>query len=146
MATLSTSGENQLLLMKKLRKIFSVKLSGIQGLPAFLPTLSNRYCHGLEGYLKKTYPLLNQTELDFCCLLAMGLSSADISFAYGFDHPATFYNKRYKIRKKMDISPSSDLESHLRNLSDQLEMIQKKAIKQGIEHRSLDPVIKIFDL
>lgn len=146
MGALSTSGENQVLLMKRLRKSFSIKPSSVQSLSSFLPALSNRYCHGLENYLKRLYPLLSQPELDFCCLLAMGLSAADISFAYGFDHPATFYNKRYKIRKKMDIPPSSDLESHLRNLSDQLEIIQKKAVRQGIEDRSLDPVIKIFEL
>ncbi len=145
MATLSASGDNPVLLMKRLRKSFSIKISKSQTMVTVLPVLSNRYCYGLTEYLRKRYPLLTQLDLDFCSLLAMGLSAADVDYACGYDHPVSFYNRRYKIRKKMDIPQSVDLETYLRNLSKQLEAKQKEAIRQGIAARSLKPVMEMLE-
>lgn len=146
MATLSASGDNPVLLMKRLRKSFSIKISKSQTMVTVLPALSNRYCYGLSDYLRKRYPLLTQLDLDFCSLLAMGLSAADIDFACGYDHPVSFYNRRYKIRKKMDVPQAVDLEAYLRNLSKQLETRLKEAVRRGMESKSLTPVLKMLEL
>ncbi len=146
MATLSISGENPALLMKRLRKSFSIKISKSQAMITVLPALSNRFCYGLGDYLQKRYPLLTRLDLDFCSLLAMGLSAADIDFACGYDHPVTFYNRRYKIRRKMNVPQEVDLETFLKDLTSQLETGQKEAVRKGIETRSLEPVLKKFGL
>ena len=74
------------------------------------------------------------------------LAAAEISLAYGYDHPATFYNKRYKIRKKMNLPASTDLEEYLRELIIEAEQSEKEAIRQGIETKSLDSVLNNLSL
>lgn len=146
MSTLAASGENPSLLMRRLRRNFTVQNSNVQTLARHFSTISNRYCYGLTDCLKERYPLLSQSDLDFCSLLALGLSSAEISLAYGYDHPATFYNKRHKIRKKMGLPQPTDLEEHLRRMIINLERTSKEALKRGIETKSLDPVLNLLNL
>lgn len=146
MTSLAASGENTALLTKRLKKNFSFRNSNIHTLAGQITPISDRYCHGMLSRLKKKYPLLNQSDLDFCGMLSIGLSSAEISLAYGYDHPATFYNKRYKIRKKMNLPASTDLEEYLRGLIIEAERAEKEAIRQGIENKSLDSVLNILSL
>ena len=146
MTSLAASGENSALLMKRLRKNFSFRNSNIHTLAGQITPISNRYCHGMLTRLKKKYPLLNQSDLDFCGMLSIGLSSAEISLAYGYDQPATFYNKRYKIRKKMNLPASTDLEEYLRELIIDAERSAKEALRQGIENKSLDSLLNNFNL
>lgn len=146
MTSLAASGENSVLLTKRLRKNFSFRNSNIHTLAGQITPISNRYCHGMLNRLKKRHPLLNQSDIDFCSMLSIGLSSAEISLAYGYDHPATFYNKRYKIRKKMNLPASADLEEYLRELIIEAERSEKEAIRQGIESKSLDFLINNLNL
>lgn len=146
MTSLAAGGENTALLTKRLRKNFSFQNSNIHTLAGQITPISNRYCHGMLSRLKKKHPLLNQSDLDFCSMLSIGLSSAEISLAYGYDHPATFYNKRYKIRKKMNLPASTDLEEYLRELIIEAEQSEKEAIRQGIETKSLDSVLNNLSL
>lgn len=146
MTSLAASGENSALLTKRLRKNFSFQNSNIHTLAGQITPISNRYCHGMLTRLKKKHPLLSQSDLDFCGMLSIGLSSAEISLAYGYDHPATFYNKRYKIRKKMNLPATTDLEEYLSELIIEAERSEKGAIRQGIETKSLDSVLNNLNL
>lgn len=62
--------------------------------------------------LKKAYPKITQSELKLCALLRLNLSSKDIGQLLHITHDSV--NKaRYRLRKKMNLSPEEDIFSHL---------------------------------
>lgn len=82
--------------------------------------LANEYFGGFATYLEETYPTLTPAEVQMCCLIALGASPACISLACGYEHYVTFYNKRTKIRKKMDLESSESFEDHLKGIAESL--------------------------
>ena len=110
------SGNNGQLLYRRVRRYFS----GGQAEWTFgagARALANVYFDGLATYLEKTYPTLTPSEIQMCCLIALGATPSCISLACGYEHHVTFYNKRTKIRKKMNLETSESFEGHLTKLS-----------------------------
>jgi hypothetical protein len=54
-------------------------------------------------YLRAHYPELNARDLDLCCLLCFGFSSAGICFIYGYEDMGSLYNKRSRVRQKLGL-------------------------------------------
>lgn len=79
-----------------------------------MPALANVYRFGIIDYLKKEVPTLSSSDIEFFSLIVLGASPSAISRACGYDHPATMYNKRLKLRKKLNIpSSETDLEEYI---------------------------------
>lgn len=63
--------------------------------------------------LKKSYPALSETDLRLCAYLRIGLTSKEIAQIISVQ-PETVNTSRYRIRKKMNLSPGQSLENALR--------------------------------
>lgn len=74
--------------------------------PAFLMYFEEVY-PGFSDKLLKINPKINQTELEFCALLKLKMPTKEIA-KYKFIAPKTVQNKRYLIRKKLNIPQAID--------------------------------------
>lgn len=74
--------------------------------PAFTTYFDEVYPTFSEGLLKIN-PKLSPSDLEFCALLKLKISTEDIS-NYRFIAPKTVQNKRYLIRKKLNIPKDVD--------------------------------------
>jgi len=75
--------------------------------PAFLFTFEKVYPEFSNQLLIKN-PDLQQSEIEFCALLKMKLSTKDIA-RISFIETRTVQNKKYRIRKKLDIPQNVDI-------------------------------------
>ncbi len=75
--------------------------------PAFLFTFEKVYPEFSNQLLSKN-PDLQQSEIEFCALLKMKLSTKDIA-RISFIETRTVQNKKYRIRKKLDIPQNADI-------------------------------------
>lgn len=73
--------------------------------PGFLMTLANRH------------PELTSKDLKYCCYLKMNMSNDDIRNLLGINQESVRTHK-YRLKKKMDLSPEQDLLSYLRTVEE----------------------------
>lgn len=85
--------------------------------------VNEKYC-GIIDYLKQHYPLLTKSDLDFCSMLCFGFSANSIRLIYGHTNLDSIFQKRSKLREKMDIPPHIQLDPFIQKLKEEL---QKKA-------------------
>jgi len=62
--------------------------------------------------LEEKHPTLSKSELKFCAFLRIRLSSTQISYVRNVSSDA-IKKTRYRIRKKMDLSPKESLEAYI---------------------------------
>lgn len=74
--------------------------------PAFFMYFEEVY-PGFSDKLLEINPKINQTELEFCALLKLKMPTKEIA-KYKFIAPKTVQNKRYLIRKKLNIPQAID--------------------------------------
>jgi len=75
--------------------------------PAFLFAFEKAYPDFTEKLLAIN-PQLAKSEIEFCAMLKLNLSTKDIA-SYTFIEPRTVQNKKYRIRKRLGIPPSVDI-------------------------------------
>lgn len=75
--------------------------------PAFMFTFEKMYPDFSEKLLKIN-PLLSNSEIEFCAFLKLKLSTKEIA-KITFIEPRTVQNKKYRIRKRLDIPTTSDI-------------------------------------
>lgn len=75
--------------------------------PAFMFTFEKVYPN-FSSYLLKINPQLSKSEIEFCALLKLNLSSKEIA-NYKFIEPRTVQNKKYRLRKRLNIPSSIDI-------------------------------------
>lgn len=75
--------------------------------PSFMFTFDSLFPNFSESLLKID-PDLQKSEIEFCALLKLNLSTKEIS-KITFIETRTVQNKKYKIRKKLKIPPSMDI-------------------------------------
>lgn len=112
----AASGTNGNMLFKRVRKYFaggSSEWHFAEGSKA----LANACYGGFASYIEETYPSLTSTDVIMCCLIVLGATPACISLACGYEHPVTFYNRRTRIRKKMNLDSAESFEVHLSRLA-----------------------------
>jgi tetratricopeptide (TPR) repeat protein len=72
---------------------------------------------GIVDYLKEQYPTLSDDELNICCLSCFGFNNTQMSILFGYTNPNSIFNKRHKLRKKLNLWPNYDsLEAFLSQL------------------------------
>lgn len=76
----------------------------------------NKKHYGIIDYLKKTYPDLTESDLDLCSMICFGFSANSIRQIYAHTNPDSIYNKRSKLRNKMKLDPSIQIEGFIRCL------------------------------
>lgn len=82
--------------------------------PGFLPNFILVFPTFKENLLKVN-PSLVKSEIEFCALLKLNLSTKEIA-QYKFIHPRTVQNKKYRIRKKLNLPQKKDIYSWLDEL------------------------------
>lgn len=75
--------------------------------PSFLATFLERFPDFLEK-LQSIHPKIVQTEVEFCALLKLNLGTKEIA-RYRNIEPRTVQNKKYLIRKKLNIPKEMDI-------------------------------------
>ncbi|WP_302364362.1 hypothetical protein [uncultured Alistipes sp.] len=76
----------------------------------------NKKFHGIVDYLKRTYPELSESDLDLCSMICFGFCSNSIRQIYAHTNPDSIYNKRSKLRTKLRLGPSIQIEGFISNL------------------------------
>lgn len=76
----------------------------------------NKKFHGIVDYLKRTYPELSESDLDLCSMICFGFCSNSIRQIYAHTNPDSIYNKRSKLRTKLRLESSIQIEGFIRNL------------------------------
>ncbi len=80
----------------------------------------NQKYSGIIDYLKDNYPELSKQDLDLCSLMCFGFSHTGICYLYGYSDISTLYNKRARLRRKLGLSQSSQIEDFIRASIDEL--------------------------
>lgn len=80
----------------------------------------NRKYYGMVDYLRRHYPELNKHDLDLCCLMCFGFSQQGICFMYGYDDVGSFYNRRSRLRRKLNLPSDARIEDFIADLMRQL--------------------------
>ena len=75
--------------------------------PSFMVSFENVFPTFTENLLKIN-PELTKTEIEFCALLKLNLSTKQIA-QYTFIEPRTVQNKKYRIRKRLNIPQTTDI-------------------------------------
>lgn len=75
--------------------------------PAFMFAFENAF-PDFSGKLLKLNPDLQQSEIEFCALLKLKLTTKEIA-KYTFIETRTVQNKKYRLRKKLEIPQSVDI-------------------------------------
>lgn len=75
--------------------------------PAFMSNFI-KFFPEFKDNLLKVNPYLVKSEIEFCALLKLNLSTKEIA-QYKFIQPRTVQNKKYRIRKKLNIPKKKDI-------------------------------------
>lgn len=74
-------------------------------------------CSGdIIDYLKETYPNLNQDELDICAYICLNFSSDQIRYILDYKHDHSLYNKRHRIKCKIEDESQRELDVILKDM------------------------------
>lgn len=85
-------------------KRLSEKAIGMNSFPTFL----RNHDHNFLKQLNQRYALLSSNDLKLCLLLRMNLTTKEIAILMGIS-PDSANKARYRLRKKMGLSPEKDL-------------------------------------
>lgn len=68
------------------------------------------YCYyGIIEELQHCHPDLKEEEIEFVCLMGIGLSIEELGFLYNMSNKGSVYTKSYRIRKQMGLTCSIDI-------------------------------------
>ena len=63
------------------------------------------YCYyGIIEELQRCHPDLKEEEIEFVCLMGIGLSIEELGFLYNMSNKGSVYTKSYRIRKQMGLT------------------------------------------
>lgn len=88
---------------------------------ADLQYVVNKKFGGVVDYLRKNYPSLRTHDLDLCCMICFGFSPSGICFIYGYEDIGSFYNKRSRLRQKLQLTDEQKLEDFFADLCARLK-------------------------
>lgn len=86
----------------------------------------NQKYYGILDHLKTNYPDLSKSDLDLCALICFGFSHSSICYVYGYNDISTLYNKRYRLRGKLNLSQSCLIEDFIRQTVNDLREVKER--------------------
>lgn len=72
--------------------------------------ITNLYFGGIINYLRKHYPELNDEDLALSCMICLGFTPQQTRLLFNHTNTSSIYTKRSKLRKKLGLSDSDNLE------------------------------------
>lgn len=131
METAALSGDNSQLLMTKLRRFIFTGDESHQGIIRYMQPIANFLCHGIVNLLRDINPKLTEEDLTFCSLLCLGFAPNSIQMLYGQSNPASFYNRRSRIRRKLGLQDGDrSLESLLNEMVTELSDVRNTCLNK----------------
>ncbi|TJY60107.1 tetratricopeptide repeat protein [Sphingobacterium alkalisoli] len=83
--------------------------------PLFLTKFCSYYPRYIDRLNQLAFPELVSSELEICAYLKLNLDTKEIS-RYTYRSIRSIENRRYRVRKKLNLSPDTDLKNFLLNL------------------------------
>lgn len=99
--------------IKEFKKYVSVNTNSKYALFDLQYIVNQKY-FGIIDHLKARYPELNKHDLDLCALMCFGFSHAGICYLYDYSDLGSFYNKRSRLRRKLQLPQDSKIEEFIR--------------------------------
>ncbi len=90
-----------------------------------LQYIVNQKYFGIIDHLKAQYPDLNKHDLDLCALMCFGFSHAGICYLYDYSDLGSFYNKRSRLRRKLQLPQSCKIEDFIQRKISELQHLSK---------------------
>ena len=104
--------------MEPLRKVIQSKIDDSSDWEKFQDQFSAAYPKFVEG-LSKNYPGLRTADIKLCCYLKMSMNTKEVAKVTGLSVRAV-ENKRYRLRKKLDLDTTISLDSFIHAFQGQL--------------------------
>jgi len=104
--------------MEPLRKVIQSKIDDSSDWEKFQDQFSAAYPKFVEG-LSKNYPGLRTADIKLCCYLKMSMNTKEVAKVTGLSVRAV-ENKRYRLRKKLDLDTAVSLDSFIHAFQGQL--------------------------
>ena len=83
--------------------------------------------NGIMAYLAEKFPELSKSDLEFCSLICLGFPSHTMQTIYELNNSTSYYNRRKRLRTKLHIDTSSNLETFIK---EQILEAEKKCLGQ----------------
>tara|TARA_B110000014_G_scaffold249466_1_gene224791 strand:- start:1163 stop:2230 length:1068 start_codon:yes stop_codon:yes gene_type:complete len=104
--------------MEPLKKVIQSKIDDSSDWERFQNQFSAAYPKFVEG-LSKNYPGLRTADIKLCCYLKMSMNTKEVAKVTGLSVRAV-ENKRYRLRKKLDLDTAVSLDSFIHAFQGQL--------------------------
>ncbi|MDR1371267.1 MAG: hypothetical protein LBJ72_14275 [Dysgonamonadaceae bacterium] len=85
------------------------------------------------GWLSESFPLLNEKEIQICCLLKAGFDTSNICLILKYV-PITIRAKKTAIRKKLGITDGGDIIDFLSKFMEKQELEKKQMEEKKKNH------------
>lgn len=112
------SGNNQRLAYEKIQRLvislYNEKHTSL--LNVSIQELANLCANDIITYLKDTYPALNHDELNICSYICLNFTSDQIRYILNYQNEHSIYNKRHKIRCKINNCSQKELDVILKDM------------------------------
>lgn len=121
MDAVAMSGENKDLLYNKIHRFIDDRSEG-NSLVKNMTSVANLVLYGLIDHLRQIYPNLSDDDLEFCSLVALGFPAHTIQSLYKYSNTSSYYNKRKRLRSKISLNSSRNLEAFLSSTIEDLRL------------------------
>ena len=120
----SATENNPTLFKENFNKFFNITTNKGDNMLGNLLDVVNENYYNIIDKLKRDYPNLIYEELALCALICLGFSSSSIGIIFGNTKANSVYNRRYRLRKKLNISPNIQIETFLEDTIEQLKTLK----------------------
>lgn len=111
----STFEENPGIFYEKLRKHIKIESNQSGKALGDLFNITNLYHGGIVDYLQAKYPNLNDEDLALSCMICLEFSPQQTRLLFNHTNTSSIYTKRSKLRRKLEISDTDNLEEFFKS-------------------------------
>ena len=105
----------------KIRAYFSLCNDNKDSFANEIREITSLYCNNFVSLLQEEYPTLSDEEINLCCMIVLGFDNNHIRILFNHTSSQSIYNKRTRLRKKLNIYADQDLETFLANIRNKVQ-------------------------
>lgn len=114
-AVMHAKGNERLKELQQLELAIRIEMEDVQSTEPLYHFIWNN-SEKLRGKLLAKHSQLSDSDLFLCACIHCGISMSDVAKIQGVAH-ATINMKRYRLKKKLGLTPQEDLEMYIYNLN-----------------------------
>jgi len=88
--------------------------------------------NNLISHFAKIHPELSKSDLEFCSLICLGFPSHTMQKFYSMGNSTSYYNRRKRLRSKLKIESSNNLETFIKETIKSLDKKSGATDKQSL--------------